>query len=596
VGALAIEAPAFRTDDFTRALRADMLELARPKNVHVDGRHLVFVRTADAVRAFDARCPHMGYPLAQGHVEEGVLRCDWHHWRFDLATGGCLTFGGVDVPAYPVRQEEGWLLVGATPSAPLVQEDRGLARVVLERGLRDGALFPTAKASAALLAQGEPAEGVAGVAAAYGAARTRGFDSSFTILVCLGRALPLLGADERALALVHAFRHLADAVRGRPERPLHPPLPRLAGEGDADVQRLRTLVDERQAAGSERILRAALEQGDERIVAEMVLGAVTDHVFVSTGHVLDESRQALRLLRWLGGRAAPGLAGSLLAGVLVDAMDGERHEEDIDWQEALPTLSALDRAIAHETPPARGEAVSQDAVEALLDGGLAETLEGIERLRQGGAGVIDLARALAWAAVERQGRFPVQNLEDWNDVHHLVTYANATDALAARYAERSPALARALMRAVYHGFGYVALTRFLNRPRARYAWESGRLPAADAGAFEEALRAHDGERAGALAAALALGGAPAADLEVPYLRAILTEDATFHLYQSADAALRLAASWPERPDARARVLSGSVRFVLAQKSQRRTLAATQNALRLLRGESLEDEGEGTAGG
>lgn len=579
---------------FTRALRADALETGRPKNAHVDGRHLVLVRAGGAVRAFDARCPHMGYPLAQGHVEDGVLRCDWHHWRFDLATGGCLTFGGVDLPAYPVREADGWLWVGATPSAPVVQQDPALARVVLERGLRDGALFPIAKAAAALLYQGEAAEGVAAVATAYGAARTRGFDAAFTILACLGRALPLLDADERALALVHAFRHLADAVRGRPERPLHPALPALEGDGTADVARLRTLVDERQPAGVERILRAALERADEGVVAEMVLGAATDHVFLSTGHVLDEARQALRLLRWLGPRAAPGLAGSLLAGVLVDAMDGNRHEEDIDWQEALPALSALDQAMAPEAPPASGRVVSQEEAEGLLGGGLADTLAAVDRLRQAGAGVVDLARALAWAAVERQGRFPAQNLEDWNDVHHLVTYANAADALARRYAGVSPGLGRALMRAVYHGFGYVALTRYLNRPRARYAWEGGRLPAADAAAFQAALAAHDGERAGALAAALALAGAPPDDLEVPYLRSVLREDATFHLYQSVDAALRLAASWPERPDARARVLSGSVRFVLAQKSQRRVLAATENALRLLRGESLEEDAEGGA--
>lgn len=580
-------------EGYVRAVRSDALTPGRPRNVHVDGRHLVFVRTGEAVRAFDARCPHMGYPLAQGHVEDGVLRCDWHHWRFDLGTGGCLTFGGVDLPAYPLQELDGWLWVGAAPSTPMIHEDRALARVVLERGLRDGALFPVAKATAALLAQGEPPERVAGVAAAYGAARTRGFDSAFTILACLGRALPLLEPDEQALALVHAFRHLADAVRGRPERPLHPPLPALAGGGETAVGYLRTLVDERQAAGAERILRAAVAGAQERVVAEMVIGAATDHVFLSTGHVLDEARQCLRLLRWLGEGAAPDLAGSLLAGVLVDAMDGDRHEEDIDWQEALPALAALDHAMAAEAPAAHGRPVTRGEAEALLDGALAETLAGVEALRGAGAGVTDLARALTWAAIERQGRFPIQNLEDWNDVHHLVTYANATDALSRRYADRSPALARALMRAVYHGFGYVALTRYLNRPRARYPWESGRLPAADPQALRDALRAHDGEAAGARAAALALAGAAPADLELPYLRAILGEDATFHLYQSADAALRLVGQWPDA-EARARILSGSVRFVLAQKSQRRVPAATQNALRLLRGESLE-AGEPEAG-
>ena len=45
------------------------------------------------VFAVDDRCPHMGFPLHRGTVENGLLTCHWHHARFDLASGG--DFGSV---------------------------------------------------------------------------------------------------------------------------------------------------------------------------------------------------------------------------------------------------------------------------------------------------------------------------------------------------------------------------------------------------------------------------------------------------------------------------------------------------------------------
>ena len=31
------------------------------------------------VYAVDNRCPHMGFPLNQGTVKDGILTCHWHH-------------------------------------------------------------------------------------------------------------------------------------------------------------------------------------------------------------------------------------------------------------------------------------------------------------------------------------------------------------------------------------------------------------------------------------------------------------------------------------------------------------------------------------
>ena len=32
-------------------------------------------------------CPHMGASLAAGHLEDGIVTCPWHAWRFRVADG-----------------------------------------------------------------------------------------------------------------------------------------------------------------------------------------------------------------------------------------------------------------------------------------------------------------------------------------------------------------------------------------------------------------------------------------------------------------------------------------------------------------------------
>ena len=61
--------------------------------------------------ALDNRCPHMGFPLDRGSVEDGTLTCHWHHARFDVASGCTFDLWADDVPTCPaeVRDGEVWV-------------------------------------------------------------------------------------------------------------------------------------------------------------------------------------------------------------------------------------------------------------------------------------------------------------------------------------------------------------------------------------------------------------------------------------------------------------------------------------------------------
>lgn len=53
--------------------------------------------------AIDDLCPHMGASLSGGFVEDGVVTCPWHYWRFRLADGAWADNPKVKTGCYTVH-------------------------------------------------------------------------------------------------------------------------------------------------------------------------------------------------------------------------------------------------------------------------------------------------------------------------------------------------------------------------------------------------------------------------------------------------------------------------------------------------------------
>src|SRR5437660_12909405 len=66
------------------------------------------------VYAVDNRCPHMGFPLDKGTVNDCILTCHWHHARFDLASGGTFDLWADDVRSFPTQTRDGEVWVDTT--------------------------------------------------------------------------------------------------------------------------------------------------------------------------------------------------------------------------------------------------------------------------------------------------------------------------------------------------------------------------------------------------------------------------------------------------------------------------------------------------
>jgi len=95
------------------------LEQHSARMVRIAGKQIAFFNTETGIMACDNRCPHEGYPLSEGSVSQAcTLTCNWHNWKFDLATGENL-YGGDRLRTYPVetRGEDIWVDITELPYA-----------------------------------------------------------------------------------------------------------------------------------------------------------------------------------------------------------------------------------------------------------------------------------------------------------------------------------------------------------------------------------------------------------------------------------------------------------------------------------------------
>ncbi|MFA9479479.1 Rieske (2Fe-2S) protein [Phycisphaerales bacterium AB-hyl4] len=99
----------------------DELQPGQSKVVDVAGKSVGVFHEGGTYHAVLNFCPHAGAPICLGRVrgavvvddegrtgydhERRVLRCPWHHWEFDLATGKPLTAIREKLKTYPVRVE-----------------------------------------------------------------------------------------------------------------------------------------------------------------------------------------------------------------------------------------------------------------------------------------------------------------------------------------------------------------------------------------------------------------------------------------------------------------------------------------------------------
>ncbi|MFL6173163.1 MAG: thiamine pyrophosphate-binding protein [Marmoricola sp.] len=89
-----------------RVERADLPDEGRVTTSVLDGRSVALTRCAGKLGALENRCPHQGGPVGEGSIENGWLRCPWHGYDYDPASGQPPEGFADAVVSYDVEERE----------------------------------------------------------------------------------------------------------------------------------------------------------------------------------------------------------------------------------------------------------------------------------------------------------------------------------------------------------------------------------------------------------------------------------------------------------------------------------------------------------
>jgi nitrite reductase (NADH) small subunit len=81
------------------------------KEFELAGKTICVANVNGTITAMDNICLHMGGPLGQGYVEGGKIVCPWHGWEYDLKTGELGDDPKSKLDLYPIRIENGDVLI-----------------------------------------------------------------------------------------------------------------------------------------------------------------------------------------------------------------------------------------------------------------------------------------------------------------------------------------------------------------------------------------------------------------------------------------------------------------------------------------------------
>jgi len=581
------------------AFAGSLEELKAKGRLVVHGRHRPILVIYDRGRVFalDNRCPHMGFPLERGSLEDGILTCHWHHARFDLESGCTFDLWADDVPICPIEIRNGdvWVKTTFGHANPAAHWRQRFAD-----GLAHDLGLVVAKAVHGQLAADVPRADIVRQVALFGAHNRDGWGVGLTILTALANLLPFLPEEEVYLALFHGARRVAMDCDGEPPRRERAP---LGSQRDPTALKgwLRRWTRVRHREAAERTLLTAIGSGlSPPVLTDILLAAETERAFADTGHSLDFINKAFECLDLIGWEHAPAMLPTIV-GQMAAARGAE---ESTAWRQPTDLV-----ALCEETASQLLELFAAGAARngwsdhaklarELLGEYPVKMVDALKAAIRAGAAPADLSRSLAYGAALRVALFGTANEHaDWETAHHVFTFANAVHQMLNRIGTVSADGLVAAVRAVLHGAMALYLTRYLNVPPARIPGENGEelddLPADAETIRASLLDAFDRQRqvdvaARLVARHLTLGHSPQA-LIATLARAVLREDAGFHAYQMLEAGVRQFTVWGNT-DAGRHILIAVARYLAAHSpTERAALQTADIARRLMLGAELHQE-------
>ncbi|MDA1055879.1 MAG: Rieske (2Fe-2S) protein [Planctomycetota bacterium] len=91
--------------DFTTVAKVGDIPDGEGHAYAVNGRMVAVFHENGTYQAIDDFCPHMGASLAGGYLQDGVVICPWHAWRFKTCDGTWCDNPKISIDSFAVRVE-----------------------------------------------------------------------------------------------------------------------------------------------------------------------------------------------------------------------------------------------------------------------------------------------------------------------------------------------------------------------------------------------------------------------------------------------------------------------------------------------------------
>lgn len=91
--------------EFTTVAKVGDIEEGKGASFAVNGRMVAVFNDGGEYQAIDDLCPHMGASLGGGPLEDGVVTCPWHAWRFKICDGTWCDNPTIKIDSFELRVE-----------------------------------------------------------------------------------------------------------------------------------------------------------------------------------------------------------------------------------------------------------------------------------------------------------------------------------------------------------------------------------------------------------------------------------------------------------------------------------------------------------
>jgi nitrite reductase/ring-hydroxylating ferredoxin subunit len=410
-------------------VRVEALAPSGRKVLRRGKRQILLIAAAEQVFAVAARCPHEGYPLSEGTLSEAgpgseagaggacLLTCDWHNWKFDLATGAAVV-GRDPVRTFPVQVRQGEIFLDLADPPPDLLARKALAG--LEAAMDDDDPARMAREAARLERSGVDARGALVHAIHHTAGRLEGgmthAHAAAADWLALRERAP--GADQRLAALVEPIAHLAWDTLGAGQYPYpETVLPWHAGA-------FLSAMEAEDEVGAIGRLRGALAEGMVYADLRPTLSEAALAHYADFGHSAIYVFKAGQLIDRLGAAATEPILIALTRQLIY-----ARRED------RLPEFRAYGSALARwgegggKAVTARG--LSGQPVKRVLERLCAAADRPVREIYD------TLVGAAAWNMLHFDARLDqaagpnVADAVGWLDFTHALTFANAARHLSA---------------------------------------------------------------------------------------------------------------------------------------------------------------------